>query len=171
MSEQPGDAPRTNVNLTCSSSVVPALMLSTTRKHPSHAEGIPGPERRGYVQKGPSFNQCLHGLGHVHKLPFHFVVWIIRTSSSRSCVSWHLAQCLAHGVCLKKGHRLVKVSWETYVINPILQIKSPRLRESKANCPRSRGQYVVRLTPHHRPVEKRGVGGPVLRLEIQGRLV
>lgn len=62
----------------------------------------------------------------------------------------------------KKGHRVVKVSWETSVINLILQIKSPRLREGKANCPRSHGQYVVRMTPRHRPVKRRGVGGPVL---------
>lgn len=105
--EQPGDAPRTNVNLTCFFSVVPALMPSTTGKHPGRAEGTPGPERRGCVHgyaEGPSFNQYLHRLGHVHELSLHYVVWIIRTSSSRSCVSWHLAQCLAHGVCQKKGH-------------------------------------------------------------------
>lgn len=56
------------------------------------------------------------------------------------------------------------MSWETYVINLILLIKNPRLREGKANCPRSRGQYVTRLTPHHRPVKRRGVGGP--RFEV-----
>lgn len=45
---------------------------------------------------------------------------------------------------------------ERWVITPILQIT--KNKERQVNGPRSRGQYMVRPTPQHGLVRKRGVG-------------